>query len=369
MRLRKSCSPATAIRINVLVDAYVTSFLAASVGYLTVQSGLESQGVLHAVGMGIVIGTILSLPLARLGDVVGETTVLSGVQILQVAAYVVLGMVPGQIPVLGALVGIFMLGRFVSPLRGSLPPRFLQKDELVSFKVALRTSTLTVVLLGTGTVSCVLLLDISIRACVCVLGSIGYLICILATQELKKRQGVEVARRNSFSLSFSLGTDVWLSCLKVVISFAIVATGSVLVPYILASKGDTLSWLLLCSVFIEIAINYVIQKNSRFKKGGRASSSALLMSAVGLGVCGGIFLVASAGFLQSMIGFSLAMIVVFCLNHTARTFATIMAWQFQYEKGDDKDRSLVVAVFSMSSALGVGLANFLGAEIYEMIGV
>lgn len=368
MLLRKPLSPATAIRINVLVDAYVTSFLAASVGYLTVQSGLEGQGVLHAVGMGIVVGTILSLPLARLGDIVGETKVLSGVQFSQVAAYVVLGIVPGYIPVLGALVGIFMLGRLVSPLRGALPPRFLQKDELVSFKVALRTSTLTVVLLGTGTVSCVLLLDISIRTFACVLGSIGYSICILATQELKKSQGVEVVRRNSFSLRFSLGTDVWISCLKVVISFAIIATGSVLVPYILASKGDALSWLLLCSVFIEIAINYVIQKNSRFKKGGRASSSALLILAVGLGVCGGILLVASAGFLQSMIGFSMALIGVFCLNHTARTFATIMAWQFQYEKGNDKDRSLIVAVFSMSSALGVGLANFLGAEIYELIG-
>lgn len=369
MLLRKMLSPATAIRINVLVDAYVTSFLAASVGYLTVQSGLESQGALHAVGMGIVIGTILSLPLARLGDVVGETTVLSGVQILQVAAYVVLGIAPGQIPVLGALVGIFMLGRFVSPLRGSLPPRFLQKDELVSFKVALRTSTLTVVLLGTGTVSCVLLLGISIRTSAWVLGSIGYLICILATQELKKKQEVEVVRRNSFSLSFSLGTDVWISCLKVVISFAFISTGSVLVPYILASKGDKLSWLLLCSVFIEIAINYVIQKNSRFKKGGRVSNFALLMLAVGLGACGGILLIASAGSLQSTIGFSLALIVVFCLNHTARTFATIMAWQFQYEKGDDKDRSFIVAVFSMSSALGIGVANFLGAEIYEVIGM
>ena len=86
MLLRKMLSPATVIRVNVLVDAYVTSFLAASVGYLTVESGLDGQGALHAVGTGIVIGTILSLPLARLGDVVGEARVLGCVQMLQVVA-------------------------------------------------------------------------------------------------------------------------------------------------------------------------------------------------------------------------------------------------------------------------------------------
>ena len=94
MLIRRKFSPEAAIRINVLVDAYVTSFLGASVGYLTIQSGLESQGALRAVGIGIVIGTVLSLPLARLGDVVGETTVLGGVQILQFISYIALGIVP-----------------------------------------------------------------------------------------------------------------------------------------------------------------------------------------------------------------------------------------------------------------------------------
>ena len=369
MLLTKMLSPATAIRMNVLLDAYVTSFLAASVGYLTVESGLEGQGSLHAVGTGIVIGTILSLPLARLGDVVGEATVLSGVQIFQVVAYVVLGIVPGQLPLMGALVGIFLLGRFVSPLRGAPPPRYLQKEELISFKIALRTATLTVVLLGTATVTCVLILDISIRTFASVLGSLGYFICILATQVLKQNQGVEVVRRDSFPVKFSLATDVWLPCLKVFVTFAIVTTGSVLVPYILASKGSTFSWLLLCSVFIEIAINYVSQKNSRFKKGGRAPNFALLWLAVALGVFGGVLLVSSAVLVQSMIVFSLALMAVFCLNHAARTFATIMAWQFQYEKGDDKDRSFVVAIFSMASAFGIGFANLIGAKIYEIVSI
>ena len=369
MLLRKMLSPATVIRVNVLVDAYVTSFLAASVGYLTVESGLDGQGALHAVGTGIVIGTILSLPLARLGDVVGEARVLGCVQIFQVVAYVVLGIVPGQIPLMGALVGIFLLGRFVSPLRGALPPRYLQKEELVSFKIGLRTATLTVVLLGTATVSCILLFDISIRTFAALLGIFGYFVCILATQVLKQNQGVEVVRRASFPVRFSLATDVWISCLKVLVTFAIVTTGSVLVPYILASKGSKLSWLLLCSVFIEIAINYVIQKNSRFKEGGGASNFALLLLAVALGVFGGILLVSSAVLLQSMIVFSLALMAVFCFNHTARTFATIMAWQFQYEKGDDKDRTFVVAIFSMASAFGIGFANLIGAKIYEVVGV
>lgn len=61
MLITRKFSPEAAIRINVLVDAYVTSFLGASVGYLTIQSGLESQGAMHAVGIGIVIGTVLSL--------------------------------------------------------------------------------------------------------------------------------------------------------------------------------------------------------------------------------------------------------------------------------------------------------------------
>ena len=369
MLIRRKFSPEAAIRINVLVDAYVTSFLGASVGYLTIQSGLESQGALRAVGIGIVIGTVLSLPLARLGDVVGETTVLGGVQILQFISYIALGIVPGHIPMLGTLVGIFLLGRFVSPLRGALPPRYLQKEELVSYKVALRTSTLTVVLLGTATVSCVLFFGISIRIFSSMLGGIGYLICILSTQALKEKQQVEVVRRNSFVLRLSLGSDVWISCLKVIISFGIIATGSALFPYILASKGNNLSWLLFCSVFIEIAINYAIQKNSRFKNGNRISNLALLILAVSLGICGGFLLIASAIFLQSMIAFSIALIAVFCLIHTAQTFATIMAWQFQYEKGDDQDRSFVVAIFSMASALGVGFANFSGAEIYEFVGL
>ena len=73
--------------------------------------------------------------------------------------------------------------------------------------------------------------------------------------------------------------------------------------------------------------------------------------------------------LQSMIVFSLALMAVFCLIHTARTLATIMAWQFQYDKGDDKDRTFVVAIFSMASAFGIGFANLIGAKIYEVVGV
>ena len=182
-------------------------------------------------------------------------------------------------------------------------------------------------------------------------------------------QEVEVVRRNSFAFRLSLGSDVWISCLKVVISFVIIATGSALIPYILASKGTKFSWLLFCSVFIEIAINYVIQKNPRFKNENRLSNLVLLIVAVSLGICGGLLLIASAIFLQSMIAFSIALIAAFCLNHAAQTFATIMAWQFQYEKGDDQDRSFVVAIFSMASAFGVGLANFLGAKIYEFVGL
>lgn len=146
MPLKYLKSPANAIRVNVLVDSFVTSFLAASVGYLTAQSGIDSQNALHAVSIGIVVGTALSLPLARLGDVIGETTVLTVVQVLQVLAYILLGVAPDSSCVLGSLIGVFLLGRFVSPLRGALPPRYLQKDALISFKIALRTSTFEVTL-------------------------------------------------------------------------------------------------------------------------------------------------------------------------------------------------------------------------------
>lgn len=357
-------TPATAIRVNVLVDAFVTSFLAASVGYLTVQSGINSEDALHAVSIGIVIGTVFSLPLARIGDVVGETTALTIVQILQVLAYVVLGVVPESIWLLGALIGVFMLGRFVSPLRGALPPRFLRKEELIGFKVSLRTATLTVVLFGAAAVPCVLYLDISIRAAASWIGVLGYLACSLSTQELHKRRTTWVERRKSIGFRISLGTEVWTSWFKVVVTCAVIATGSTLIPYILAAKGSEFSWLLPLSLLIEIAINYAIQKNPRFSKGQSPSTLMLLISASTLGVCGGALLIGSTFLELSTIALSIILIGVFCLNHTAQTLATIMAWQLQYEKGDDKDRSYIVAIFSMASSLGVGLANFIGASIY-----
>lgn len=369
MFLKRLNSPARAIKLNVLADAFVTSFLTAAVGYLTAQSGIDGQDSLRAVSIGIVIGTALSLPLARLGDVVGETKVLTGIQILQVLTYIALGVVPASMWLLGVLIGAFLLGRFVSPLRGALPPRYLQKDELISFKVALRTSTLTVVLIGAAAVPCVLYMGIPIRNAASAIGVLGYVACIFSTQVLHATPATKNERPQAVIGWVHLDADIWRSWLSVVLACAVIATGSALIPYILAAKGSAYSWLLVCSLLVEIVINYVIQKSARFGEEHGPPIRFLLIASVSLGVCGLLLLVVGALLEVSALVFSAVLIAAFCVSHTAQTFAIIMAWQLQYEKGADKDRAFIVAVFSMASSFGVGVANFSGAAIYDALGI
>ena len=122
MKVQIKGRPEFWISLNVISDAFATSLFTAGIGYYTAEiSFLSASDSMRAVGLGISLGTITSLVMARMADLFGAVRLLAGVQVLQILCYAYLGFAPkmqeaslGVSSSFSSLGGLFLLyaGRF-----------------------------------------------------------------------------------------------------------------------------------------------------------------------------------------------------------------------------------------------------------------
>ncbi|QNQ90993.1 MFS transporter [Corynebacterium poyangense] len=368
MNLMKGRTPATLIQSNVLVDAFVTSLLTAGIGYLIAEvSVVSASQAMMGVGTGVAIGALASLAMGKAADHWGIRKLLSLVQIFQAGSYVLLAVASQELHVLAVLTFIFFLGRLVSPLRGALPPRYLPKDQLIQFKTQLRTFTLSVVLGGGLAVPLTLKLGWGMKSTIVVIGAVGYLLCFLFTRALPHSENHDSHPQLTHSFWRTLAPREWGMWALLLVAFSVIASAPTMVPYVLAKAGEDLSWLLFISSLIGIAINIVVQRLLRDEEVTLTRTRDLRRIAMSmiLGLCSVLLLVVAQSFFAGVWSFIVLMILVFSIAHLSQTIVTIVAWNIQYTAGEEKDRALIIAVFSLTSSVGNGCAQFIGSRVFE----
>ncbi|MBP3088388.1 hypothetical protein EML15_04405 [Corynebacterium sp. sy017] len=376
MMLLKNRTPEFLIGANVLADAFATAFFSAGIGYVIVEVGIINfSQAMNAIGLGLLAGSFSSLILGRVADQVGTRKLLSIVQVLQISTYLIFGYSTSQSTLIISIVTIFFLGRLVSPLRGALPPRFMDRATIIVYKTRLRTLTLITILCADGAVSAVTIMNWRIKVFAVAIGMGCYLLCLLSTTALSWCSELPRQRTPQW---FGVRTDAvlarseWGMWVYLLFTFSVVAIGVALIPFVVAHAGKQVSWLLLASSVIGIVINFAVHrgilKNGQLDRGldRRLRNSLILVVSILLASMA-IALLMVLHLAQAVLVFVLLMLVVFVLAHCGQTLATVVAWDIQYSAGNEKDRAYIVALFSLTSSLGAGAAQFLASYLFHTI--
>lgn len=371
MKIRIKGNAESWISLNVVSDAFATSLFTAGIGYYTAEVSLISASYsMRAVGIGVLLGTFSSLAIARMADLFGTVRLLAGVQFLQIACYIYLGFGPrNPASIFTSILLIFFLGRLVSPLRGTLPPLYLKREQLLEFKTKLRTITLTVVFLASITVSLVAALHLRMEMLIVLVGIASYGSCVVSTLQLSymPNRGANVTNPSPTLKALSLSE--WRIWFALFVIFSIISVSASITPYAISSWGSKTSWLITFSSVVGIIINIAIHRiiSTKERSFNRYTNHVQLAAAGGMGLAALSILSAAIWFSAGLIPFSLAMVVVIVTFHTGQTIATVVAWDIQYNAGSDHNRALIVAIYSLSASLGTALAQLLGANIYNLI--
>lgn len=358
------------IAANVLVDAFAMSLTAAGIGYLSSEAdNVDPSDTLTVVGLSLLCGTAVSLVLSSLSDAFGVRRMLAAVQVCQIVAFILLVPCSDGVAFLVTVGFIFFLGRMVSPLRGSLPPKYLAKNELLTFKSGLRSYTLSVVLVGSAIISLLTWAELGVTRSIALVGALCYCVCLAATLGLPKDHA-EPGRWDKVTSPFrALRKDEWLTWLKVLLVLSVVAVSGSAVPYVIAQRGPEAAWLLLASSLIGIAVNEIVRQVSKrtlLRDGQLLNSDEILGAAVILALMAiGVVLFAGQGALSVWV-FVGAVLAVSALENFASTLTTLVAWEAQYSSGEEKNRTSIVALFSVSGAVGAGFGQLVGGSLFRL---
>lgn len=362
------------IRANVITDAFATSFLTAGIGFLAIQVGtVNSDVVMRSVGAGIAIGAFSSLILGKAADRYGSREILSVVQVLQLVTYTALCFTQSTLTLVASVFSAFFLGRLVSPLRGALPPRYLRKAKLISFKAQLRTATLITVLPAAASISTIASMDWNIKYCIASTGLFCYTVCLASTKLLSQHSPHSLDSQQEPNPVTLLSRREWLVWISLLSTFSAITISAAMAPFVVAQAGPRFSWLIFASSLVGIAVNLSIQQQiGRKQKNKSANRNGIrnrgyLALAILLGAFS--FLLIALIFLTTpgTILFSLIMLGVFMLMHTAQTLATIVAWNVQYNAGHERNRATIIAIFSLTGSAGTAIAQFLGAHAFSAL--
>lgn len=361
-------APESLIQANVLADAFSTAFLSAGIGYLTVEAGMASTSqTMSSIGIGIALGAAASILVGRAADRFGSRELLSVVQIIQIIAYASLYFSTHPLWLLSSIVMIFFLGRLVSPLRGALPPRYISKDDIIPFKTRLRTLTLATVVCGGLSVAVVANIHWTIKLCAAVLGGLCYMACFISTKMLASYPVIDIPKQEELKSNSVLSPSEWRAWLYLLAAFSFVAIGSAMIPFVLARIGNHVSWLLFISSLIGISVNLLVQKIGQRQEDKMLFSSKYTTLLVGFacGLIGLALILISILWQLSTPVFIAVMLLVFIATNFGQTLTTIVAWDVQYNVGREENRAYIIAIFSLTSSLGSGFAQLIGANVFS----
>ncbi|AKK08365.1 MFS transporter [Corynebacterium testudinoris] len=361
-------TPKALIALNVLSDALATSFLAASIGFLVLDRSTVHPGLsMSLVGAFLFLGIVLSFPVGALGDRWGTRRVLMAVQVVQVAVYLAMFFSSGYTFVI-VLAAAFGLGRVVSPLRGALPPRYIDKQELIGFKSRLRTWTLTVALLGSALVPIVLRFETRLYLAVAFVGMVAYLACYSATYLLRGEGASGQPGEHRARVPMGLQAGDWGIWWLLVGGFLIVGIAGALLPFVVAGFGPGYAWLLFASSVLGIVVNDAVRRliSRVTSPDGRVAYPLKLIAVAyltGIGSVGFFLFLLTSSVAPAVI--LLGFLVGSLLGTVGEVLNVVVAWDVQYSVGNESRRTSIVALFSLTSSLGGSVGQLVSGRIYS----
>ena len=352
------------IGLNIVIDGFGTASFMAGIGFFTLWWGaVDPAGLLLGMGIGGFAGIGASFIAASLTDTFGRRRLLLIVQSLQLIVYAGL-----LLPVSSMWIVLFCslgtgLGRVVSPVRGALPPMYLDKNDLIGFKAKVKTWTIVATVSG-GLIAAVigstgdgpLLLFIPGVNCV------SFFIVLGLTLMLP----VEAERISKVKPSLYRPSKAVLSVASLfALLFAVGSIPENVIAILAADRHGIPSSIVVASSVIGFLVailgQYLISgREDRLRQYHSILTGASLLAGV-LSI-GALIVVVHVN--MSPLWAVVLIVVAGFLSESALLITLYAMWDLQYSLGDDKHRGGVIGVFSVASSLGVAGSPALASALF-----
>lgn len=353
---------------NIIVDAFGTALFLAGVGFFAISEiGIEAQDLLGALAVGGLVGVALSLLAASWVDLWGARRILTVVQALQVATYLTMATVGIPSIVLACCAIGAALSRVTSPVRGALPPMYLEKADLVPFKARVRVWTIGMALVGSAAAALVVMIGRGLTVLVPVANALSFAVTLALTLALPKPLVTRSATRwwqlyrPSRPIVLTAALFGLLCCLAYVpdATVAIVAADLGLPGWVVAASP---------ALALAVALGGERAVRSRAVAVSRHARRILLW-ALAIQWFG---LVALAVAVHTTDLPDLAMTGFLVLAASAAEVALIgimfVLWDVQYNVGEDVNRGGIVGVFGIGTSAGMAASPATASALFFQSG-
>lgn len=357
------------IRRNIIADAFGSAVFGAGLGYVTVNLlEVEPALVLGASVCGGFLGIAVSYPVAALTDRWGVRRVLLVLQIAQTIALFPLLFPWGKelaLLAIGATVG---LGRVVSPVRGALPPKYLDKGSLLEFKTTTRCAVLIAALAGAGVASLIASLGPP-QALIFLplLNALSFLVALRFTFRLPRQQELVSTTRWLGTMDLvNIGSAGGAYLVIFTLVYLLAGIVDAALPFALAQRGVSFGWLIAVANLIGIGISLAAQRVVKRRQGSSVNTRPLVL---GLGAillfCAGVLACVYVTVALSdaeFIGLILGSVV---LTEIGTVLIYLVLWDVQYSVGPDDRRGAVVGMFGVACSLGMVASSGVAAAMFH----
>ncbi|MCF6378153.1 hypothetical protein L2K70_11120 [Nocardioides KLBMP 9356] len=351
---------------NIVVDAFGTAMFLAGIGFFAISGeGVDATRLLSALATGGLVGVALSFPAASWVDLWGARRILAAVQVLQVATYLTMAMV-GVHAVVLACCGIgAALSRVTSPVRGALPPLYLEKHALVPFKARVRVWTIAMSLAGSAAAAIVVLVfGDGHTELIPLVNAASFLFTLLLTLALPRALIAPSTKRRWWqlyrpprSIVLTAGLFGLLLCLAYVpdAAVAVVVADLGLPPWIVAASP---------ALALAVALGGERAVRSRAHVVAR-HARPILLAALAVQVSG---LLALALAVHGPGSGDVVVSGLLVLSASAAEVALIgimfVLWDVQYGVGDDENRGGIVGVFGIGTSAGMAASPATASALF-----